>query len=64
MPSFSPVDLQQALSGTDYPADGHQLAERARRNGASKEVTQQLEQHKKQRFDSPAQVSKAVFRDE
>jgi hypothetical protein len=64
MASFSPIDLQQALSGVDYPADGKQLAARARKNHASREVTQQLERHKQQQFENPAQVSKAVFRDQ
>lgn len=61
MATFSPVDLQQALSGVGYPADGEQLVERARENGASKELTQELEQHKEERFDGPAEVSKAIF---
>ncbi|GHH87644.1 hypothetical protein GCM10018793_64250 [Streptomyces sulfonofaciens] len=64
MASFSPVDLQQALSGAGYPANGEQLADCARENGAARELTQELEQHKQEQFDGPAEVSKAIFRDQ
>jgi hypothetical protein len=61
MASFSPVDLQKALSGADYPADRKKLVECAEHNGAPKELTEQLSHLKGKKFNNPAEVSKAVF---
>ncbi|MCN9243513.1 DUF2795 domain-containing protein [Streptomyces sp. NPDC052051] len=61
MARVSPVDLQKALSGTDYPTDREALVECAKRNHASKEITEELSHLRKKTFDNPAEVSKAVF---
>jgi hypothetical protein len=58
---ISPVDLQKALSGADYPADRKKLVETAERNNAAKEVTEELSHLKQKKFNNPAEVSKAVF---
>ncbi|MER6349879.1 DUF2795 domain-containing protein [Streptomyces sp. NPDC001595] len=63
MARITPPDLQKALSGAEYPADSTRLAEVARDNHASKEVTERIEHLGKRQFQNPAEVSKAVFRD-
>ena len=61
MASLSPVDLQKALSGADYPTDRDKLVERAKRNHAPKEVTEELSHMEKKTYETPAEVSKAIF---
>jgi hypothetical protein len=61
MARLSPVDLQKALSGADYPTDRDKLIERAKRNQAPKEVTEELSHLQKKTYENPAEVSKAVF---
>ncbi|MFD1829337.1 MULTISPECIES: DUF2795 domain-containing protein [Streptomyces] len=57
----NPIELQKALGGVDYPADRDSLVENARRKGAKEEVVKELSSLKKDRFDGPDDVSKAVF---
>ncbi|MEV7990888.1 DUF2795 domain-containing protein [Streptomyces sp. NPDC086077] len=64
MAGISPPDLQKALSGAEYPADREQLVEVARHNHAPKEVTDRIEHLGKEQYENPAEVSKAVFRNE
>ncbi|HET9116867.1 MAG TPA: DUF2795 domain-containing protein [Pseudonocardiaceae bacterium] len=40
--SFQVTEVQRALRGADYPANGKQLAELARQNGASQELVDEL----------------------
>lgn len=39
---YQVTDVQRALNGADYPADGEQLAELARGNGADSELVELL----------------------
>jgi hypothetical protein len=39
---FDVTDVQKALRGMDYPADGPELAEHARSNGADDELVEAL----------------------
>jgi hypothetical protein len=39
---FQVTDVQKALAGADYPADGDQLADLARRNGADDQLVDAL----------------------
>ncbi|MEV6114611.1 DUF2795 domain-containing protein [Streptomyces sp. NPDC052109] len=64
MAGVSPTDLQKALSGADYPADREQLKKVAEDNHASKEITDRISHLGKKEFQNPAEVSRAVFRDE
>jgi hypothetical protein len=64
MADVSPTDLQKALSGVEYPADTQQLEKAARDNNAPKEVTERISHLGKKQFQSPAEVSKAVFSDQ
>ncbi|GGS61491.1 MULTISPECIES: DUF2795 domain-containing protein [Streptomyces] len=64
MAGITPPDLQKALSGADYPATSDQLRKVAENNHASKEITERISHLGKKKFENPAEVSKAVFRNE
>ena len=57
----SPIDIQKALSGMDYPATKDDVVEHARSQGGSDEVLEALTGIQDQEYDTPAAVSKAVF---
>jgi Protein of unknown function (DUF2795) len=40
--AFQLTDVQKALKGVDYPADGDKLAEAARSNGGSADLVEAL----------------------
>ncbi|MER5217550.1 DUF2795 domain-containing protein [Streptomyces sp. NPDC002838] len=61
MADLSPIDLQKALSGMDYPTDKKHLVERARKNKADDKIVSRLDGLKEDRFDGPNEVQKAVF---
>ncbi|MFI2612554.1 DUF2795 domain-containing protein [Kitasatospora sp. NPDC018619] len=61
MAHLSPIDLQKALGGVDYPADKDALVQAARDNGAGDDVIERLSAVKEKTFDGPNDVSKAVF---
>ncbi|MEU0335882.1 DUF2795 domain-containing protein [Streptomyces sp. NPDC006193] len=64
MAGITPPDLQKALSGVEYPADTDQLRKVAEDNHAPKEITERISHLGKKEFQSPAEVSKAVFQNE
>ncbi|MEV8047834.1 DUF2795 domain-containing protein [Streptomyces griseoluteus] len=61
MADMSPIELQKALKGADYPASRDDLVSVARSNGADDKVVDKLEHAGTQRFDGPNDVQKAVF---
>ncbi|GAA2899642.1 DUF2795 domain-containing protein [Streptomyces mexicanus] len=61
MADLSPIDLQKALSGMDYPTDKKHLVERARQNKANDKIVSKLDNLKQDHFDGPNEVQKAVF---
>ncbi|MYV42061.1 DUF2795 domain-containing protein [Streptomyces sp. SID1328] len=61
MADMSPIDLQKALKGAEYPASRDDLVSVARSNGADDKVVDKLEHAGTQRFDGPNDVQKAVF---
>ncbi|CAL9651373.1 DUF2795 domain-containing protein [Streptomyces sp. NPDC090994] len=61
MADLSPIDLQKALRGADYPADKKSLVDCARKNKADDKVVSRLDGLKKDNFDGPNEVQKAVF---
>ncbi|MBC2864691.1 DUF2795 domain-containing protein [Streptomyces mexicanus] len=61
MAELSPIDLQKALSGMDYPTDKKHLVERARQNKANDKIVSKLDNLKQDHFDGPNEVQKAVF---
>jgi Protein of unknown function (DUF2795) len=57
----SPIDIQKALSGMDYPASKQQILEHAQKNGANEEVLEALRKIEDREYEGPSGVSKAVF---
>ena len=61
MAEISPVDLERALAGADYPADLGTLVNCARRNGAPAIIVRRLEAMEQTHFESPADLNRAVI---
>lgn len=57
MPTPNPVQMQNYLSGMDYPAGRDQIVEHARRQGADDEVLQHLQALPDRDYDGPNSVS-------
>ncbi|WNV74667.1 DUF2795 domain-containing protein [Geodermatophilus sp. DSM 44513] len=55
----SPIEIQKALKGMDYPASKQQILEHAK--GSDKEVVDALEKIDDREYDGPSGVSAAVF---
>ncbi|MEZ3180705.1 DUF2795 domain-containing protein [Streptomyces pimonensis] len=64
MANISPIDLQKALRGADYPASRDDLVTLARNNGADDVLVDVLVDAPAGEFDGPDDVQKAVFGDE
>ena len=58
---MSPIDIQKALSGMDYPAKKDDVVAHAESSGGSEKVLEALKGIDDQEYDTPAAVSKAVF---
>ncbi len=61
MAELSPIDVQKALKGMDYPTDKKKLVDCARKNKADDKVVSRLDGLKTEHFDGPNEVTKAVF---
>ncbi|MGY1838002.1 MULTISPECIES: DUF2795 domain-containing protein [unclassified Modestobacter] len=59
----SPIDIQKALGGMDYPATKEDVVKHAESNGGTGEVLDALKGIDDGEYDTPAAVSKAVFND-
>jgi Protein of unknown function (DUF2795) len=57
----SPIDIQKALSGMDYPAGKDQIVQHAESQGADKEVLDALRGIEDREYEGPSGVSSAVF---
>jgi hypothetical protein len=57
----SPIDLQKALHGADYPAKKQDLIDLAKKNGADDEIIDSLNRLPDGDISGPDQVQKAVF---
>ena len=57
----SPIDIQKALSGMDYPASKEQIVQHAQNNGGDKEVVDALKGIEDREYEGPSGVSSAVF---
>ncbi|HST96813.1 MAG TPA: DUF2795 domain-containing protein [Geodermatophilus sp.] len=55
----SPIDIQKALKGMDYPATKQQILEHAK--GGDKDVLQALQKIDDREYEGPSGVSAAVF---
>ncbi|GAB3532299.1 hypothetical protein GCM10027403_04330 [Arthrobacter tecti] len=58
--SPSPIDIQKALGGVDYPARKDDLISNAEQSGADDSVVSALRNLPDKEYDSPADISKAV----
>jgi hypothetical protein len=59
----SPIDIQKALSGIEYPAKRDDVVAHAESQGGGDDVLEALKGIDDQEYDTPAAVSKAVFKD-
>jgi len=57
----SPIDIQKALSGMDYPANKDQILRKAEENGADDQVLEALRKIPDRDYDGPSGVSKEAF---
>jgi len=55
----SPIDIQKALKGMDYPATKQQILEHAK--GGDKDVLEALHTIDDREYEGPSGVSAAVF---
>jgi hypothetical protein len=60
MATISPIDVQKALKGMDYPAKKDEIVEQAKRNGADQEVLDALQKIPDREYDGPSGVSAEV----
>ncbi len=60
MANSSPIEVQKYLKGVDYPATKEDLLEKARHNGAKKEIISLIEELREDEFANPAEVSKGI----
>jgi Protein of unknown function (DUF2795) len=57
----SPIDIQKALGGMDYPASKSDIVRHAEQQGADKEVIDALNRIEDREYEGPSGVSSAVF---
>jgi hypothetical protein len=57
----SPIDIQKALSGMDYPASKDQIVQHAQQQGGDEEVIEALKKIPDREYEGPSGVSSAVF---
>jgi hypothetical protein len=57
----SPIDIQKALGGMEYPAGKSDIVEHAKGKGGDKEVLEALEGIEDREYEGPSGVSAAVF---
>ena len=57
----SPIDIQKALKGMDYPASKDQIVAHAEQNGADSEILDALRGIDDREYEGPSGVSSAVF---
>jgi hypothetical protein len=57
----SPIDIQKALGGIDYPAKKDDIVQHAQSHDGSDEVLEALKGIDDREYDGPSGVSAAVF---
>ena len=57
----SPIDLQKALGGMDYPATKEEIVKHAQEHGGSDDVIKALQGIEDREYDGPSGVSQSVF---
>ena len=58
----SPIDIQKALGGMDYPASKDDIVKHAESQGGDKEVIEALKGIDDREYEGPSGVSAAVFK--
>ncbi|MGP4043675.1 DUF2795 domain-containing protein [Streptomyces sp. 2A115] len=61
MATISPIDLQKALKGAEYPTGRKDLVQLAQDHGADTALVERIESLPDKEFDGPDAVSRAVF---
>lgn len=56
----SPIDVQKALGGIDYPASKDDIVSKAEQSGAGEDVLEALRAIPDRQYDAPTDVSEAV----
>ena len=57
----SPIDIQKALGGMDYPATKEEIVKHAEQHGGGKDVVEALKGIEDREYEGPSGVSSAVF---
>lgn len=57
---IAPIQVQKYLKGMNYPASKEELIKQAQKNQATDDVISMLGQIKTNKFNTPADVSKAL----
>ena len=57
----SPIDIQKALGGLDYPASKDAIVQKASDAGTSGTVMDALNGLPEREYDAPTDISKAIF---
>lgn len=60
MVKVNPIQMQKYLKGMDYPASKEEIVKHAEQQGATEDIRSALAQLPDQRYETPADVSKAV----
>ncbi len=60
MADVSPIEVQKALGGVDYPADKEDLVKNAEKKDANDKVLSALKDLPDKRYESPADVNKEI----
>lgn len=64
MAKVNPIQLQKHLKGMDYPASKEDLIKHAQQQGADEVALSALEQLPDEEYETPADVSKAIGKNE
>lgn len=57
----SPIDVQKALGGMDYPASKADIVSKAEESGAGAAVLDALKDMPEKEYSAPTDVSKEIF---
>ncbi|MCU1604683.1 MAG: uncharacterized protein JWP46_1148 [Modestobacter sp.] len=57
----SPIDIQKALGGMEYPATKEEIVKHAEEHGGDTDVIEALKGIRGGEYDGPSSVSAAVF---
>ena len=57
----SPIDVQKALGGMDYPASREDIVKKAEGSGTGGTVLEALKNLPARQYDAPTDISKEIF---